>query len=116
MSREVCAETGGRFVPAAGWNLETGNYEALRPPSPSSTPSHTRTRTPTATAKATPTNTLTPTPKDTTTFTPTPPLPIRLHPDIFRLDDTELRDDEAGNPDDEEVIGSMMCVNNDNDD
>lgn len=132
-----CREQGGVFFP--GWNCDRSTGRCVERPTP--TPTATQTPTTTNTATGTPTLTATGTPTQTATetgtatntpsATPTPtatrtatstrtrtptPAPIRLDLDIFRLDGTEMRDDEGGNPDDEENIGSMNCVNADNDD
>lgn len=57
-----------------------------------------------------------PTKSATATVTRPPPVIVSLDLDIFRLDGSEFRDDEGGQPDDEITIGSTVCVNDDNDD
>ncbi len=113
LTQEACESEGGRFVRGGVCSLETGRCTGGIPVATlTRTRTATRTRTPTATR--TPTRTPTSTRTPTHTPTPTPIIPLDL--DIFRLNGSELRDDEGGQPDDEETIGSMTCVNNDNDD
>jgi hypothetical protein len=106
---------------------------------PTPSPSNTRTITPTRTAvisvTATKTNTITatatrtntgtpPTPTSTSTATNTPtpvdtptapPMQVHMDLQIYRLNGTRLLDDEGGDVDLEETVGSMVCINNDND-
>lgn len=98
----------------------TARETASGTPTPTITGSQaaTPTRTATATASETPTSTDTPTATQpgTPTSTATATLSV-VHMDleIYRLDGSRLPDDEGHQADEEETVGSMVCINNDND-